>query len=142
MDGIDYDQLDGGDRVAYFDLVSELNNDLEKLDEQIVFYELLAAIDYLQPRIELLYAKFKEYRDTFNSRRSNDEIVSRGLSMHRQRVAKVRKKLCDDIHALLKRTERIIAHRLFSELLYPERKAEYHKIWKRHRDMLLSIDAD
>lgn len=139
MDSTDYDQLNGADRAAYFDWVSVANNDLGKLDEQIAFYALLPAIDYLQPRIELLYAKFQEYRDTSNS----DEIVSRGPTRkHRQRVAKVRKMLCYDIHALLKRTERIIAHRLFSELLHPERKAQYHQIWKRHRNMLLNIGVD
>lgn len=143
MDGTDYDQLDAGKKADYFDLVSVANNDLRKLDEQIAFYELLPAVDYLQQRIEVLYAGFREYHDTFNHWRSNGEIVSpRGLRMHRKCVSKVRKKLCDDIHALLKRTERIIAHRHFSELLHPERTAEYHKIWKRHRNMLLSIDVD
>lgn len=77
MEKDDFGDLDGAEKVAYWETYTETENALEGVDSRISFYRTLSLIEHTEQTIGFLWPILKRHRNVAMRKEDAGELVSR-----------------------------------------------------------------
>lgn len=135
----EFDTLDATKKWDYFDVITRIGRDHEKLEIQYAYYALLGDIECSERTMSDFARMLKRSYHYITYRKWIGALKNRGLNIHKQRIKNLEDHIKVEIKQLLMIIERAIIHPLFQEMSRKKRNS-YHEKWKQYQDELWKID--
>jgi len=135
-----FDTLDATKKWDYFDVITRISRDNEKLEKQYEYYELLGDIEGAERTIADFGRMLKRSYHHITYRKWVGALKNRGLSIHRKKVKNLEGHIKAEAKKLELKIEEVIAHPLFQEMSRKKRNY-YNEKWKQYQDEAWKSDT-
>ncbi len=138
MEEDDFSWLDWDKKVDYFDTVCAAQKKLEKMEQQVSFYELLSKIEHIEQSIEFFSQNFNNNKDKILYRKHEGTLASRGLSVRKKQLWNTHNRLIYEIQNIIKFISKARLHTQFSSIS-AEKQREYQIKQRQYEKQLQKI---
>lgn len=136
----EFDTLDTTKKWDYFDVVTRISKDNDKLTKQYEYYTLLGNIEYAERTIADFGRMLKRSYHHITYRKWIGALKNRGLSIHRKKVKNLEDRIKTEAKKLVLKIEQVIAHPFFQEMSRKKRNY-YNEKWKQYQDEAWKTDT-